>query len=331
MLARIRQGLTFLFGRYKEEWNKEVKQVLDEREFAVFNEMSEYDRIHSYRLYKLVLEDELLGKEEIYKKLALLHDCGKYHASLYIRVKKVLIGEKTLNNHSEISIYEELVLKYNLLLKKNISDKELEKIKKENSLLEGYYEALKYLTRKMRSRKEVDDFLKRKEYSKECRDCVLEKLEKEGYVNDQKFLEAFLHDQLSLTLNGPFKIKKELEKLGILDYSLLDEISDKVWQERILKIVKKREGIQKKESEKLFKKKLIMYIYTYGYSMSMIESILENYSVEIDENVLLKEKEKYLKKLSSKYDGNALVWQVKRKLYQRGYSSEEIEKIFEKE
>lgn len=103
MLARIRQGLTFLFGRYKEEWNKEIKQVLDEREFAVFNEMSEYDRIHSYKLYKLVLEDELLGKEEIYKKLALLHDCGKYHASLYRRVKKVLIGEKTLNNHSEIS------------------------------------------------------------------------------------------------------------------------------------------------------------------------------------------------------------------------------------
>ena len=236
-----------------------------------------------------------------------------------------------LNNHSEISIYEELVLKYDLLLKKNISDKELEKIKKENFLLEGYYEALKYLTRKMRSRKEVDDFLKRKEYSKECRDFVLEKLKKEGYINDQKFLEAFLHDQLTLTLYGPFKIKKELEKLGILDYSLLDEISDKVWQERILKIVKKREKSQKKESEKLFKKKLEMYIYSYGYSMSMIESILENYSIKIDENVLLKEKEKYLKKLSSKYDGNALVWQVKRKLYQRGYSSEEIEKIFEKE
>lgn len=234
-----------------------------------------------------------------------------------------------LNNHSEILIYEELVLKYDLLLKKNISDKELEKIKKENSLLEGYYEVLKYLTRKMRSRKEVDDFLKRKEYSKECRDFVLGKLEKEGYVNDQKFLEAFLHDQLSLTLNGPVKIKKELEKLGILDYSLLNEISDKVWQERILKIVKKREGIQKKESEKLFKKKLIMYIYAYGYSMSMIESILENYSIEIDENVLLKEKEKYLKKLSSKYDGNNLIWQVKRKLYQRGYSSEEIERVFE--
>lgn len=234
-----------------------------------------------------------------------------------------------LNDHREVSIYEELVLKYDLFLKKNISDKELERIKKENSLLEVYYEALKYLTRKMRSRKEVDEFLRKKEYSKKCRDFVLEKLKKEGYINDQKFLEAFLHDQLTLTLYGPFKIKKELEKLGILDYSLLDEISDKVWQERILKIVKKREKSQKKESEKLFKKKLEMYIYSYGYSMSMIESILENYSIKIDENVLLKEKEKYLRKLSSKYDGNALVWQVKRKLYQRGYSSEEIEKIFE--
>ena len=33
----------------------------------------------------------------------LLHDCGKYHASLYRRMKKVLIGEKTLDRHNEDS------------------------------------------------------------------------------------------------------------------------------------------------------------------------------------------------------------------------------------
>lgn len=103
MLARIKQGLTFIFGKYKSEWNIEVKKILTDKEFEVFNQMSEYDKIHSYKILKLVLEDYLLKDEEIFKKLALLHDCGKYHASLYRRMKKVLIGEKTLDRHNEDS------------------------------------------------------------------------------------------------------------------------------------------------------------------------------------------------------------------------------------
>ncbi len=103
MIGRIKQGLLFIFGKYKEEWNEEIENVLSEKEFVLFKNMSEYDKIHSYRLYKLVSEDTLLKSSIIYKKLALLHDCGKYHASLYRRVKKVLIGEKSLENHSEIS------------------------------------------------------------------------------------------------------------------------------------------------------------------------------------------------------------------------------------
>ena len=103
MLARIKQGLTFIFGKNKSEWNIEVKKILTDKEFEVFNQMSEYDKIHSYKILKLVLEDNLLKDEEIFKKLALLHDCGKYHASLYRRMKKVLIGEKTLDRHNEDS------------------------------------------------------------------------------------------------------------------------------------------------------------------------------------------------------------------------------------
>lgn len=107
MIARVRQGLMYLFVRYKAKWDSEVKKVLSEEEFEVFQSMSNYDRVHSYRLYGLVKNDKLLKDNLIYYKLALLHDCGKYNASLYRRVKKVLIGEKSLENHSEIS-YEKL-------------------------------------------------------------------------------------------------------------------------------------------------------------------------------------------------------------------------------
>ena len=38
-----------------------------------------------------------------YLKLALLHDCGKENLSLFIRVKKVLIGDKKVENHPKLS------------------------------------------------------------------------------------------------------------------------------------------------------------------------------------------------------------------------------------
>lgn len=107
IIARIKQGLRFIFSKYDRENDKIVKKVLSNEEFEIFYRMSDYDKVHSFRLYQLVEKDQILTKLPIYKKLALLHDCGKENASLFKRVKKVLIGDKVLNNHS-LSSYEKL-------------------------------------------------------------------------------------------------------------------------------------------------------------------------------------------------------------------------------
>ncbi len=55
--ARIKQGLLFLFGKYHKENDILVKKVLSCDEFNIFDKMSEYDKIHSFNLYKLVKEE----------------------------------------------------------------------------------------------------------------------------------------------------------------------------------------------------------------------------------------------------------------------------------
>ena len=102
MISRIKQGMTYIFARYREEWNREVRHILNKREFEIFEKMGRYDRIHSYNLLKSVESDELLKSENIYKKLALLHDCGKENIGLLRRVKKVLLNDKKLSAHAEL-------------------------------------------------------------------------------------------------------------------------------------------------------------------------------------------------------------------------------------
>lgn len=101
IISRIKQGLLYIFGRYNEKNNDIVKTILSDEEFEIFNSMSRYDKIHSFRLYNFLLKNKVLKDDKIFLKLALLHDCGKKNPSLIKRMKKVLLGDKELENHSE--------------------------------------------------------------------------------------------------------------------------------------------------------------------------------------------------------------------------------------
>lgn len=229
--------------------------------------------------------------------------------------------------HEPIILYDDVVLKYELLLKKEISEKELTNIIQANQNLQSYYVALNYLSRKMRSEKEVIMFLKQKKYSTEIINQVIFRLKKEGYINDLKLLEAFINDSLNLTLDGPLKIKKNLEKIGIDGTIAIGNISSSIWNERINKLVAKKEQLFKDNSIFLAKQKLSNYLYLNGYEKEMFENLINDLSFSENLDNLKKEKEKIVKRLSSKYQGKELNYHLKIKLYQKGYRIEDIEKI----
>lgn len=91
----------YIFLKYNSSYDEEVKNILSLKEFEIFSKMTNYDKLHSYRLFKLVQKDNVLKNTLIYQKLALLHDCGKGNVGLFRRIKKVLIGDKILDRHSQ--------------------------------------------------------------------------------------------------------------------------------------------------------------------------------------------------------------------------------------
>ena len=70
------------------------------------------------------------------------------------KTKKGGIYEITLDNHEKVNLYDDVILKYNLLLSKEIDEKKLKQILEDNSYLESYHIALKYLNYKLRTEKE---------------------------------------------------------------------------------------------------------------------------------------------------------------------------------
>ena len=103
LISRVKQVYQYIFSKFDKINNSEIKEILSNEEFLIFSTMSNYDKVHSYNLYQKVKENEILSSEKLYLKLALLHDSGKGKVGLLRRIKKVLVGDKILEQHPSIA------------------------------------------------------------------------------------------------------------------------------------------------------------------------------------------------------------------------------------
>ncbi len=238
----------------------------------------------------------------------------------YTRSKNGLYKVR-LDDDSYLLIHEELILKYELLLKKEISDSLKEKIYEENKNYLVYDEAVKYLSRKMRNIHQMEEYLKKKEYGEEMVSGVIELLIKQGYLNDLNYSKAFVHDKISLSNYGPSKIKQELRKDAIKEeyiHIALETFTSKLEEERIAKLIHKAIKTNHTKGKSFLKQKVLNDLMNLGYSKNKIVSYLYLIDDMDDEDIKKKEYEKLYSKLSKKYSGVELEIKIKQRLYQKG-------------
>lgn len=244
-----------------------------------------------------------------------------------IRYKKMSKGRYKLTlDNTELILYEDVILKNDLLRTSNINLELLEKVMNENVYYEIYNMALTYIEIKMRTSKEIKDYLNKKNFNTKLIDEVLDRLNKEGYLNEEKYIDAFVNDKVNLTNWGPYKIKKSLLDLE-LDETLinnkLNTINENIWNGKIEKIINKKLNSLKNKSNYMIKNKLKIDLYNLGYDNNSIEENLNNLNLNNNENIK-KEYSKAYNKYSKKYMDQELYQKVKSYLYRKGYKIEEI-------
>ncbi len=241
---------------------------------------------------------------------------------LKIIKKKKSMYEVVLDSKESLILLESVMIHHEVFLKKMLTEKEINEIQKENEMEMSYQKCCSYLDRKMRTEKEVKNYLKKDEISKEIIEQVIQKLKANHFLDDERYVNAYVNDIVKFTNNGPLKIEKSLIDLGIGKEAIensLKNVTFEVWKNKIEKICQKRIQSNKKDSEIIFKRKLIQYLYTLGYSNELTSSIVENIHLENSLELMKKEEERLRKKLSRKYVGEELEFQIKRKLYQKGF------------
>ena len=247
---------------------------------------------------------------------------------------KILKYEKKKNgmyqvffdNDNNIDISEEIILKYNLLLKKDIDNSLIDKMLDENKIYIAYNLAIKYISIKMRSRKEIREYLSKKNIDYDSINEVIKILEKEKYLDDDSYAKAFVNDKMLLSNDGPNKIRSKLIELGINSNSInnaLELFDYDLQKEKVTKIAKKLVEVNRNKSATLLKNKIITYLVNLGYDKSVINSVLSTVEIKNDKDIAKKEYEKIYNKLSRKYSGSDLEFRVKQKMYALGFNNYE--------
>lgn len=230
-----------------------------------------------------------------------------------------------LEDDRKLELYEDSILKYNLLISKDIDEDIIEEIKKDNFYLDAYYLSLKYLSIRPRSKKEINDYLLKKGFDVEVISDTMAKLEKQGYINDLSFGRMFLNNKLITTSNGPLKIRKELQQhnLNNDDINLiLEDYTSDIQIEKINKQINRIIKSNKNKGNVYIKRKINMELNNEGFDSSLIESALNKLELDDDEDKAKKEYDKLYKKLSRKYSGSELEFKINQKLYQKGFHYE---------
>ena len=231
-----------------------------------------------------------------------------------------------LEDGTELSFYEEVILKFDLLIHKNIDEDTLILADQYNQELDVYYQALQSIERRYKSVYELRTWLQRKEYSIDLIDKAIDKLIKQGYLNDQDYTKSYIHYQMITTSKGPYRIQRELEEKKI-DSSLINEeikiFTKQDQEEKIKKIIEKDLHSNHTKGGIILKQKIINDLKTLGYDISIINQCIQSYSFDNDLDIAKKEYEKLICKYSRKYQGEELKRVVREKLYRKGLRYEE--------
>lgn len=134
-------------------------------------------------------------------------------------------------------------------------------------------QAMKYLLGRMRSEKEIRQYLYKKHYDHDIIEAVIAFLYQYQYLDDLKFCEAFINDRINLKPCGRRKIRQDLREKGvkgdIIDLALEKYFPYETECEAALRIA------ERKTAQNIEPLKIKQHLAYKGFDYELIESIMD--------------------------------------------------------
>lgn len=158
-----------------------------------------------------------------------------------------------------------------------ITEEKLEEIQLESEKQLAYTKALKLVSVRYKTQKEVEKYLYEKGYLPAVVYYVISKLLEYHYIDDERFVDSFIASHKSR--DGKLKIKQNLLQRGVKESIIVDALESEDFEQsdQILALAEKY--MKSKENTKENYIKLLKYLINKGFEYEEIKSALKQ---EID-------------------------------------------------
>lgn len=123
-----------------------------------------------------------------------------------------------------LGLFDELVLKHDLKVGKEVDSKELALLAEEDDAKKAFEMSLRYLGYRSRSQKEMDTYLKGKGFEENIIEKIKEKLEDYGYIDDSAFARDWIASRMLTKPMGRTMLRMELLQKGIKDEIIKEQL-----------------------------------------------------------------------------------------------------------
>jgi len=172
------------------------------------------------------------------------------------------------------SLSESGLLQLGIRIGQTFGDGELESLKASANFDKLYDLTLRYVAIRLRSRWEIEQYLRRKEASPTDTIDVIERLEANRWINDKTFAEAWVSNRRQLKPVSRRRLEQELRAKRVSNDIVLavleeDETSD---QDTLAALIERKRGISRYQDPV----KLMQYLIRQGYSYHDVKAALED-------------------------------------------------------
>lgn len=182
-----------------------------------------------------------------------------------------------IDNKYALGVHKDIIHKLNLEEGKVLNKDFTEKIIKAEEQKKANDYAIKFLSYRSRSKKEMKDRMERKGYDNEVINKTLEWLKKYDLLNDKDFAEEYIKSKSKKY--GRSRIKMELRGKGvdenIINNVLENELDYENEYETALEQAKKKLKVYKGEKREAIYRKLSAYLQRRGFSYDIVSKILK--------------------------------------------------------
>lgn len=241
---------------------------------------------------------------------------------------------KSDDNEITFELPESIINKYGLYKGRVIEREEFDALNDHEKVTEAYQKALKFLTVKDYTRKQIIEKLNRLDLYDDIQiDMTVNLLTEKNLINDEEYAIDYLQRASKLGL-GINKAISNLRMKGI-DDDIIEKHRDAYGEETefqtALEIVEKAYANNSKKSRAAMINSIADKLYLKGFSSSVINKVMSSFDFyaneELEEELILKEFDKAFKRYGEKYEGRALYNKIYVYLMRKGFDYQLIKQV----